>query len=241
MERLRTGLNTVCIGTSAVAWLLVSFLAAAPFLFWRREINGRAVRKFVFIQSRGIVWLMRLAGKSLRVETAPRPSGSCIVAANHASVLDLYTISSFGLDNVVYITKGWVFTLPFFRYVMNGAGYIDAEKTPPEKMLALCRQAVKNGCDIVLFPQGSRKNPQARFKSGAFYLARELDLPVVPAALAGTGRMLAAGSFLIRPAHIALKTFPAIYPQNYPGELGHLHMAQDVKKQIMDFVNKQNI
>ncbi len=241
MERLRTGFNTVFIGGAAVAWLFLSTLLVAPFLWLNRDKTGRKVRKFVSIQSRGIVWFMRLASKSLRIERTARPSASCIVAANHASALDLYTISAFGFDNVVYITKGWVFKLPFFRYVMNGAGYIDAEKTPPEKLLSLCRAAVEKGCDIVLFPQGSRKNPQARFKSGAFYLAKELNLPVVPVALAGTGEMLPAGSFCIHPSHIVLKMFEAVHPENYPGELGHLHMAQDLKKQIMDFVNVQDV
>lgn len=241
MERLRTAFNTICIGGAAVGWLFVSALVAFPFLWLKSTHRDRAVRKFVYIQSRGIVFFMRLAGKGLRVETAERPNGSCIVVANHASALDLYTISAFGFDNVVYITKGWVFKLPFFRYVMNGAGYVDAEQTSPAQMLTICKQAVQKGCDIVLFPQGSRKDPHARFKSGAFYLAEQLNLPVVPVAIAGTQKMLAAGSFWIRPAKIVLKSFPAKQVKDYPGELGHLHMAQDVKKQIMDFVDKENI
>lgn len=239
MERLRTVFNTVFLGSAALGWLLVSALAAFPFLWLQSKERDRAVRKFVFIQSRGIVFLMRLASKTFRVEAAARPCGRCVVAANHASALDLYTVSAFGFDNVVYITKGWVFKLPFFRYVMNGAGYIDAEKTSPAEMLAICRQSVQKGCDIVLFPQGSRKNPEARFKSGAFYLAKQLSLPVVPVALAGTRQMLAPGSFWIKPANLVLKSFPAKEVKDYPGELGPLHMAQDVKKQIMDFVDKE--
>ena len=240
MTCLRTAFNTFVIGGAAVGWLFLSSLVAAPFLWLKSNERDKAVRKFVYIQSRGIVFFMRLASRSFRVETDPRPQGSCIVAANHASALDLYTVSAFGFHNVVYITKGWVFKLPFFRYVMNGAGYIDAEKTPPAEMLSLCREAVQKGCDIVLFPQGSRKDPHARFKSGAFYLAEQLNLPVVPTAIAGTQHMLPAGSFWIKPAHLVLKTFPAKYPRDYQGELGHLHMAQEVKKQIMDFVDKED-
>ena len=239
MGFLRTFFNTVFIGSAAILWLMLSSAVAAPFLYFKRDTKDRAVRKFVYIQSCGIVRFMRLAAKSFKVETALRPEGSCIVAANHASALDLYTVCAFGFDNVLYITKGWVFKLPFFRYVMNGAGYIDAEKTPPEQMLALCRKAAENGCDIVLFPQGSRKNPQARFKSGAFYLAQQLNLPVVPVALKGTGKMLPAGSFIIKPADIVLKSFAPVYPKDFSGEIGHLRMAQTVKKQIMDFVNKE--
>ena len=241
MERLRAVFNTICIGGAAIVWLFVSSLVAFPFLWLKSKNKDRAVRKFVYIQSRGIVFFMRLASSTFRVETAERAPGNYVVVANHASALDLYTISAFGFDNVVYITKGWVFKLPFFRYVMNGAGYVDAEKTSPAEMLEICKQAVQKGCDIVLFPQGSRKDPHARFKSGAFYLAEQLNLPVVPVAIAGTHKMLAAGNFWIKPAPIVLKSFPAKEVKDYPGELGHLHMAQDVKKQIMDFVDRENM
>ncbi len=241
MECLRTWFNTIFIGGAAVAWLAISTAVAAPFLWLKSSNRDQAVRKFVYIQSRGIVFFMRLAGQGLQIETEKRPEGSCVIVANHASALDLYTVAACGFCNVVYVTKGWVFKLPFFRYVMQGAGYIDAEKTSPIAMLELCRKAIARGCDIVLFPQGSRKDPHARFKSGAFYLAEQLHLPVIPMAIAGTQRMLPAGSFWIRPAKIVLKTFAAVTAQSYPGELGHLHMAQDVKKQIMDFVDQQNV
>jgi 1-acyl-sn-glycerol-3-phosphate acyltransferase len=90
-----------------------------------------------------------------------------------------------------------------------------------------------------LFPQGSRKNPQARFKSGAFYLAEKLNLPVVPMAICGTGKMLPSGSRILHPAKITIKSFPAVYPSDFSGDLVHLKMAQTVKKQIMDFVNSE--
>jgi len=239
MYVLRSFFNTAVIGTSAIVWLFLSGVVAAPFLWLFGDKKGHLIHRFVYCQSKGIMLAVRMCSNGWRVERSPRPKGPCIVAANHASALDLYSVCELGFNNVVYITKGWVFKIPFFRFVMNGAGYIDAEKTPPEQMLELCGQAVKNGCDIVLFPQGSRKNPQARFKSGAFYLAEKLNLPVVPMAICGTGKMLPSGSKILRPANIVLKSFPAVFPSDFGGDLGHLKMAQAVKKQIMDFVNSE--
>ena len=239
MHKLRTCFNKLFIGSASLLWLFFSTLAAMPVFYFKRKERAIAVRKFVFIQSKGIVFFMRLCSKSWRTEAVPRPKSPCIIAANHASVLDLYTVSAFGFDNVVYLTKGWVFTLPLFRYIMDGAGYIDVEKTSPADLLEHCRKAVEKGCDIVVFPQGSRKDPYARFKSGAFYLARELNLPVIPMAIVGTHKMLPAGDLSLKSADIVLKIFPAVYPADFSGELGHLHMAQAVKKQIMDFVQKE--
>lgn len=237
MYAVRTFFNTAIIGVSAILWLFLSALAAAPFLWLFPGKNGKNVRTFVYYQSKGILFFIWCCSRGIKVEKAPRPEQPCIVAANHASALDLYTVAALGFNKVVYITKGWVFKLPFFRFVMKGAGYIDAEKTPPEEMLAKCQEALNSGYDIVLFPQGSRKNPQARFKSGAFYLAEKTGAPVIPMAIAGTGKMLPSGSLKLRPTKVVLKSFPAVYPQDFSGELAHLEMARSVKKQIMDFVN----
>lgn len=238
--RVRTFLNTVLFGVWAVCWLAVSGLAAGPFLYIWPGKNGRNARRLVYVQAKGILFFMRLCSRSWRVETpAPRPKGPCVVAANHASALDLYTVAAFGYDNVVYITKGWVFKLPFFGYVMRRAGYIDAQTTPPQQMLERCRQAVQDGCDIVLFPQGSRKDPNARFKSGAFYLAIELGLPVVPLAIGGTGDMLPSRAVWLKPADILLAALPPVYPADFTGPLDHLHMARAVKNRIMDYLHKE--
>ena len=238
---VRTFLNTVLFGVGAVLWLVVTGLVAGPFLYLWPGKNGCNARRFVYIQAKGILFFMRLCSRSWRVERRPRPQGPCVVAANHASALDLYTVAAFGYDNVLYITKGWVFKLPFFGKVMRAAGYIDAETTPPQQMLDRCRQAVKDGCDIVLFPQGSRKNPLARFKSGAFYLAIELGLPVIPLAIGGTGKMLPSGSMWPRPADILLATLGAVYPADFTGPLDHLEMAREVKKRIMDYLQKEHM
>ncbi|MGN0016970.1 MAG: lysophospholipid acyltransferase family protein, partial [Candidatus Avelusimicrobium sp.] len=80
---------------------------------------------------------------------------------------------------------------------------------------------------------GSRKNPNARFKSGAFYLAEKIGASVVPMAIGGTGEMLPAGSIKLRPAKIVLKSLNAIYPKDFPGELAHLEMARETKNRIM--------
>ena len=237
----RTFFNTVFFGGGAVVWLFVSGVCAAPFLYFFPGKNGKNVRKFVYVQSRGIVFFVRLCSTSFNVYPHPRPKTPCVVVANHASAVDLYTVSALGFKNVVYVTKGWVFKLPFFRFVMNRAGYLDAEKTPPEELLANCKAALENGCDIVLFPQGSRKDPQARFKSGAFYLAERLNVPVVPVAIAGTGKLLPSGSIWLRPARIVLKAFEAVESSRFNGPVVHLEMARKVRKTILDYVNQEEL
>ncbi len=239
MYAVRTFVNTALFGTSAILWLFLSGLIAGPFLWLFPGKGGRNVRRFVYVQSLGIMFFVRACARNFRIVRLERPAEPCVVVANHESALDLYTVASLGFNNVVYITKGWVFKVPFFRFVMRGAGYLDAEKTPPEEMLACCKKALENGCDVVLFPQGSRKNPQARFKSGAFYLAEKLNVPVIAVAISGTGKMLSPGTIWLHPADILIQSLPAVRAQEFSGPVVHLEMARTVKHQIMDVVNKE--
>ena len=168
MYALRTLFNTAIIGSSAILWLFLSGLAAGPFLWLFPGEKGRNVRKFVYFQSRGILFFVRLCSCGFKVSRAPRPQGPCIVAANHASSLDLYCVAALGFDNVVYVTKGWVFRLPFFRFVMHAAGYLDAEKRRPKKCWRAVKRRWKTGATLCFFRRGRARIRRRGLKAGRF-------------------------------------------------------------------------
>lgn len=177
---------------------------------------------------------MRAVACSWRVKAASRPKTPCVLAANHASVLDVYCLSALGFDNVLFVAKGWPFKLPFFRFFMNGARYINAEQLSLPDLLSCCKAGLEAGCDVVIFPQGTRRNPSARFKGGAFWLSKESGAPVVPVALGGTGTMIPAGKVSLHPANIHLESLPALRPEDFPGPAGHLEMAREARKRIFE-------
>jgi len=138
-------------------------------------------------------------------------SGPALIVANHNSHLDtLVLISLFPLRQLPQIRPvaavdyflrnrwlGWfalhiIGIVPLQREVKAGAG----------DPLAAASAALREGAILILFPEGSRGEPErlSRFKSGVAHLAkRHPELPVIPIFLHGLGKSLPKGEAILVP------------------------------------------
>jgi 1-acyl-sn-glycerol-3-phosphate acyltransferase len=98
------------------------------------------------------------------------------------------------------------FRYPFYGWFMKARGTIPvrpgvAGRTP--ELLARFREEIARGHSILGFPEGTRTvdGRVGRFRTGLFFIARDLGLPVVPVAVTGAFEMMRKGSYLIRPGH----------------------------------------
>jgi 1-acyl-sn-glycerol-3-phosphate acyltransferase len=160
-----------------------------------------------------IVRPLVLVGLGLNVrhrERLPR-SGPVILVANHNSHLDtLVLIALFPqwllarLRPVAaadyFLTKRW---LAWFATRIIGIIPLNrALKRSDGDPLAGCMQALERGDFLILFPEGSRGEPEAlaEFKSGVAHLVkRHPEVPVVPIYLHGVGKALPKGETLLVP------------------------------------------
>ena len=143
---------------------------------------------------------------------------SCIIMANHQSILDLYLLGFQSRTDVCPITKSWPFRrlLPFTA-AMRTAGYIEAEGRDPESVLRECRTRLAEGCSLVIYPEGQRSRDGAlgRFHPGAFLMALEENVPIVPMIIKNSYDILPPGSFRARCGTLEVEMLPAILPQEY--------------------------
>ncbi len=139
-------------------------------------------------------------------EHLPR-SGPAIVVANHNSHLDaLVLMTLFPLRYLARLrpvaAKDYFFGRRWFTWLaVNIFGVIPmqrrgvlARKNDP---LAPCSAALRRGDILILYPEGTRGEPERlqNFKSGIFHLAkRHPDVPVVPVFLHGPGKSLPKGT-----------------------------------------------
>lgn len=137
--------------------------------------------------------------------------GPAVIAANHNSHLDamvlmsLYPLSA--LHRVRPVAAADYFMKSrFLRWFSSTCvGIIPLERGArkrPETMFADCHQALDRGEIIILFPEGSRGDPErpGTIKKGLYHLVRErTDTPVIPVALHGLGRALPRGEALLVP------------------------------------------
>lgn len=135
-----------------------------------------------------------------------------VLVSNHLSVLDLVCILSLS-PHIVVVAKEWAWRSPFFGYIIRQAGFLPVADGI-EQSLPRLRQMAAAGCSILIFPEGTRSvsGRTGRFHLGAFYTAQQLQLPLVPIHLTGTGHVLPPHRLLLRPAPMTLTVGRALTP-----------------------------
>ena len=111
-----------------------------------------------------------------------RPRGAALIAGKHMSMLD--TIAPFVvLDQPCYVLKKELTYLPFFGWFAWRTGMVPIERADAAKALRLmareCALRLKDGRQILIFPEGTRSDPgvDPNYKPGVAALYRDLDQP----------------------------------------------------------------
>lgn len=218
-------------------WTLVFTLLSWPFLLLWKLAGGwsvaRVTRLFIWLYGRGWLALMRplarLRLSGLRPEDVPVP---CVLVANHLSFFDVYCMGALPVFDFSIMVRSWPFRIPFYAPFMHLAGYVNSEQTDAELLAEQCaRIFAQQGC-LLCFPEGhrSRDGRLGRFYSGAFKIAVDNQVPVVPLVLRHTDRLLPAGSWLLRPARMQLRGLGPVHPQRFAHEaLPHVALRKHVK------------
>lgn len=144
------------------------------------------------------------------------PPGGAIVAAKHQSTWETLALIPL-MPDPTFILKRELMWLPLFGWWASRAKMIPVDRGKGSRaladMTARARDAVRGGRQIMIFPEGTRREAGAepRYKVGVSYLYRDLGVPLVPVALN-------SGVFWPRrtPAHvkgtIVMEFLPAIAP-----------------------------
>ncbi|MBI3324934.1 MAG: 1-acyl-sn-glycerol-3-phosphate acyltransferase [Candidatus Omnitrophica bacterium] len=156
-----------------------------------------------------------------------QPGRAYIFTANHQSFLDIPAGLSVG-GQFKWVAKAELFDLPFLGWSMALAGYVKlarGERTSIRETYLTTKRWLAHGISVFFFPEGTRSftGELGAFKNGAFKLAIDAGIPVVPVAISGTRELLARGSFLVgRSSGIRVAVLPPLDPANYRGEFARL-------------------
>lgn len=116
---------------------------------------------------------------------------SYVFVANHQGAFDIFLIYGFLRRNFKWMMKKSLRKNPFIGKASESAGHIFVDRSGPKAIFNTINQArkvLKNGVSLVVFPEGSRSftGHMGYFKRGAFQLADELQMPVVPLTIDGS-------------------------------------------------------
>lgn len=146
---------------------------------WMRRL-GRAATRF------SPMWRFRVVGDR------PKDIGerAYVVVANHASNADPFLLSHLPWD-MRWIAKEELFRAPLIGWHMRLSGDIPLRRGDGDSVrqtLAEAKRTLERGLSVMIFPEGTRSKDGRlqRFKDGAFALAIEAQVPVLPIAIEGT-------------------------------------------------------
>ncbi|NHF60554.1 MMPL family transporter [Flavobacteriaceae bacterium TP-CH-4] len=133
-----------------------------------------------------------------------------MIIANHTSFLDILSIGMLH-PKIVFLVNDWVYNSPVFGWAAKLAGAYPVSGGI-EHGESYLRKKVKQGFSLIAFPEGTRStsNKIKRFHKGAFYLAEEIGLDILPVLIHGNSEVLPKGSFIIRDGSITIEILPRI-------------------------------
>jgi acyl carrier protein len=214
MHRLRRAMADALY--AAYAWTLFGVLAPLAWLSgvllprrpWRQAVVCTLARL-----------ALRLADIPLMVqglEYLPRHQPSVLVV-NHASYLDALVLFAALPGDVAYVAKQELAAQFLSRVLMQRLGVEFVERFEAQRGVedtARVVQAVRHGRTVVFFPEGTfGREPGLRpFRMGAFVVAAQTGVSVVPLALRGTRSILRADQWFLRRGTVRLIINPPILP-----------------------------
>ncbi|BDG03837.1 lysophospholipid acyltransferase family protein [Anaeromyxobacter oryzae] len=143
------------------------------------------------------LWRVRVSGR----EKLPW-NGPAVLVANHLSLLDILVLYAL-FRPFKWVAKAELFRIPFVGWNMWINDYVPiwrGDRESIRKMMQHCRAHLARGTPVLLFPEGTRSKDgrlQA-FKDGAFRLALEANVPVIPVVVTGTSEALPKHGLVLR-------------------------------------------
>lgn len=147
---------------------------------------------------------------------------SYVFVANHQGAFDIFLIYGFLGRNFKWMMKKSLRKIPFVGKACESAGFIFVDKSSPRKVYETIKHAegvLKDGTSLVVFPEGRRTftGEMNGFKKGAFMLADQLQLPVVPMTINGSFRVLPRTGKLLSWHPLTLTIHQPVYPLGKKG------------------------
>jgi 1-acyl-sn-glycerol-3-phosphate acyltransferase len=223
---------------AAAAGLLL--LVGPPVLFVAWLTGRRAQVVYPWADWGARTWL-RLSGMEVRVRGLERldPRQSYIFAANHRSYLDTATLFAYAGRRIGLLAKKELLKVPILGYGMGYVNIMAIDRSNRERAFATVRAAterIRGGVSFGVFAEGTRARPGELlpFKKGAFYMARDAGVPVVPVAIKRTDALMGKGTGTMRPGTIEMVLLEPIPTDERMDDAAIRRLAEETRARVAE-------
>lgn len=132
---------------------------------------------------------------------------SYVIVANHLSAYDIWALYGFlGID-FKWVMKKEIRKYPGIGFGAGAVGHIFIDRSSTAEALKTLNDAkakIRNGTSVIFFPEGTRSKTAKLlpFKKGAFKMAFDLNLPILPITINGTDKVWPTGTASLFPGKI---------------------------------------
>ena len=147
------------------------------------------------------------------------PKGTYVMVLNHNSMVDILSIYNLPLV-FKWVSKKEVYRIPIVGRLLLAHGDIVINRASTKEAMQLVhtrgKQWLAKGASVAIFPEGTRSKDGEihNFKAGAFILAKDAEVPILPIVLDGTDRVVRKGFFMNWSNRITIKILPPVSKQD---------------------------
>jgi len=168
-----------------------------------------------FLWSRFVIFITLCPVKVTGKEKLNRKQ-SYIFISNHQGAYDIFLLFAHVGQPIKWLMKQSLRKIPFVGVACEVVGHIFVDSSSPQaaaKTIKRAEEKLKNGASVAICPEGSRTRTgkMGPFKKGAFQMALNLKLPIVPITINGSFEVMKIDSFLINPHKMEIIIHEPIY------------------------------
>ena len=147
------------------------------------------------------------------------PKGTYVMVLNHNSMVDILSIYNLPLV-FKWVSKKEVYRIPIVGRLLLAHGDIVINRASTKEAMQLVhtrgKEWLAKGASVAIFPEGTRSKDGEihNFKAGAFILAKDAEVPILPIVLEGTDRVVRKGFFVNWSNRITIKILPPVSKQD---------------------------
>jgi 1-acyl-sn-glycerol-3-phosphate acyltransferase len=197
---------------SAILWTLslLHFAIAVPILIALAIVLDP--KKHDWLQRSFCRRIIFFSGAKIRVIREPGfdPQKTCFFISNHVNLFDPFALYC----AIPQFVRGWEleshFNIPIYGWLMKRFGNVPVPdvRRPADlkRMWRLTRDAINRGTSLIVFAEGKRTRDGHvdEFQDGAFRLAQQLEIPIVPVSIVGSFQHHRTGHWMFWPATITI-------------------------------------
>ena len=161
------------------------------------------------------IWKIHIEGREKALN-----GNTYVIISNHQSILDILLMNCLRY-RYKWISKIENFNVPVIGWYLKMAKYITVDRGNEEsktEMLEKSYKCLRKGISIMIFPEGTRSvnNEIGFYKRGAFQLALQADVPLLPVLIDGTGGILPKHGFIFSSGHqVRIRVLDPIDPVTF--------------------------